>query len=407
MTDRTAASPRGPGWNRASLLCALILLIIACNPPAPAPLPHEAYVWQRQWTPAVVAALAQPDLPFAAWRVLALQVVGNRSVLATPDVAALAASARPVRLVVRIEGARMPIAVPALLAQLQPLLANWQAAGVHLVGVEIDHDCASAALADYARWLAELRAALPAQLKLSITALPTWLDAPELDGVLAISDESVLQVHAVARPQQGLFDEKRALAWARRYAERTPRPFALALPAYGVRVATGDDGAVSAVDGEGEWDRAGPGAVELRAEPQQLAGFLAALRGARLAHLSAIVWFRLPVAGDRRAYSPGMLAAMIAGRPLRAAFRAETLSAGNGSSDVFVHNVGNTDGPPPSVKLPEYCRFGDALGHYRLQRDGQALRLAPAADAWLRAGDRERVGWARCNQQLNREWNLP
>ena len=110
------------------------------------------------------------------------------------------------RLVVRIEGARGPLAVPALWAELEPLLARWRAGGVDVAGIEIDHDCATAALDDYASWLRELRDAMPRDLKLSVTALPSWLESPALDQVLGAVDDSVLQVHAVQRPDHALFD---------------------------------------------------------------------------------------------------------------------------------------------------------------------------------------------------------
>ena len=64
-----------------------------------------------------------------------------------------------------------------------PVPARWRAAGVDVVGLEIDHDCATAVLADYARWLAANRP--PAPLAWSITALPTWAGAPALPAVAA------------------------------------------------------------------------------------------------------------------------------------------------------------------------------------------------------------------------------
>lgn len=385
-------------------LLALLLLLAACQRPAPPPLTHEAYIWQRVWTPAVVNAMR--DAPVHGWRVLALQVVGTTMRTAGVDLAALAASARPVRAVIRIEGSRLPIDVATLGNELGPLLERWRAAGVLLVGIEIDHDCASAALADYSRWLTGLRTALPADLPLSITALPAWLDSPALETLLAGVDHSILQVHAVQRPQQGLYDPDQALRWIRAWDRRSARPFLAALPAYGVRVRTDASGALLTVDAEGEIDRSGSAGVEMRVEPPALARLLDALTADRPAQFDGIVWFRLPLPGDRRALSHASWAALIAASPLRADWRVQSNVQTQGSVDLWLHNAGNLDARPPPVELPVSCRFADALPPYRLHQSA-VLTLQPEADAWLRAGQRLRIGWARCSAAPPTEWSLP
>ncbi|KAG0755400.1 hypothetical protein G6F22_020623 [Rhizopus arrhizus] len=88
----------------------------------------------------------------------------------------------------------------------------WRHAGITVAGVEIDYDCATSKLPAYRDFLAALKSRLGPDSALSITALPTWLNSPELDALLKMADESVLQVHAVLNPTQGLFDAKRAHA---------------------------------------------------------------------------------------------------------------------------------------------------------------------------------------------------
>ena len=377
-----------------------ISLLLSCAQPQ---FQHQAYLWQRQWTPAVSNALSAQSASFSGWRVLGLQVVGTRFVKAGPDLAALKRSGKALRLVVRIEGARLPIDVPTLLTTLNPLIAQWRAAQLPLLGIEIDHDCASAALGDYAPWLRALRGALAADLKLSITALPTWLESEALSAVLAAVDDSVLQVHAVERPDRALFDPQRALQWTRSYAERAPHPFWIALPAYGVRVASTAQGQVVAVDAEGLFDHSGAAGRELRADPRQVADYLAKLP--RSAQLQGFVWFRLPLQGDRRAWSATTLAAVIARQPLTARFVVAARVAANGAFDLSVRNIGNLDAPAPSIELPASCRLADGLGRYRVQQEAAALRLLPS-DAWLAVGEVARVGWARCDLALAQEWSL-
>jgi hypothetical protein len=354
----------------------------------------------------VVDAVTAQAPQFSGFRVLALQVVGERVVEVTPDLAALVATQRPLRAVVRIEGARSPLAVTAVWAALEPLMQRWRAAGVRLAGVEIDHDCATAALAEYATWLRELRGVLPADVALSLTALPAWLDSPRLIEVLAAADSSVLQVHAVDQPRSGLFDAERAAGWIAAW-DGLGRPFHVALPAYGVRIATGADGALHAVDAEGPVERSGAAGTELRADPRAVAGLLQRLAAQPPAHLAGYLWFRLPVAGDQRSWSPVTLAAVRDGGPLAARFVVQASAAANGAHDLLLRNDGNLDAAPPVVDLPAHCRLGDALGRYRLELAGDGrLRFSPESDASLRAATRMQIGWVRCERALEHKWSI-
>lgn len=64
--------------------------------------------------------------------------------------------------------------VPQLVGQYQELKARAAQTGQHLVGVQIDHDCPTNLLDEYARFLKALREALPAEALISITALLDW-----------------------------------------------------------------------------------------------------------------------------------------------------------------------------------------------------------------------------------------
>ena len=64
--------------------------------------------------------------------------------------------------------------VPALLAKYQEVKQQAAKAGQRLVGLQIDHDCPTYSLTEYARFLQGLRAALPPEDLLSITTLLDW-----------------------------------------------------------------------------------------------------------------------------------------------------------------------------------------------------------------------------------------
>jgi hypothetical protein len=143
-------------------------------------------------------------------RVLALQAFPNDGWhRAQIDAPLLKHDGRPLIAVVRLDGQLKALDQQQVSAQILQMLADWQAQGLTVSGVEIDHDAGNARLLAYSEFLVHLRGALPANLPLSITALPAWLDSSQLPALLASVDSSVLQVHAVSDPRRGLFDPSR------------------------------------------------------------------------------------------------------------------------------------------------------------------------------------------------------
>lgn len=77
-------------------------------------------------------------------------------------------------------------------------LALWQATGNRILGLQIDFDAATRGLSDYASFLADLRARLPKQFKLSITGLLDWSASGDPAALLALSgciDDLVVQTY--------------------------------------------------------------------------------------------------------------------------------------------------------------------------------------------------------------------
>jgi hypothetical protein len=245
----------------------LLLTLSACEPTAaPKVFDQQLYIWQRQWQPAHAEALAQSRAQFSSLRILALQAQPQEGwTRARIDPAMLKADGRPVIAVVRLDGQLTQLDGDAIGKHIQQMLADWQAAGITVTGLELDHDCATARLPAYAELLTKLRQTLPAQLKLSITALPAWLASPQLEKLLASVDSSVLQVHAVSNPGHGLFNPQAAEQWARAYGQRSSKAFYLALPAYGVALLDSPKGA-PLVESEAPLNSRAP-RRELQAEP--------------------------------------------------------------------------------------------------------------------------------------------
>lgn len=380
------------GW---SALVA-VLLLCACERQDAAPLDQQLYVWQRQWTPAHEPALNDSRNDFSTLRVLALQAFPNAGwSRARVDFALLKRDARPLIAVIRLDGQLKALDPQAVTAQILQVLADWQGQGLTLAGVEIDHDAGSARLSVYTEFLAHLRGALPANLPLSITALPAWLDSPQLPALLATVDSSVLQVHAVSDPRRGLFDPEQAQRWAKAWGRVTDKPFYLALPAYGVALLADADGA-PVVESEVPLERGGQ-RRELLADPQQLSRLANELREDRPAHLAGLIWFRLPLANDRRAWSLSTLRAVARGDALSSQLGV-TFNEHNGLQDIALRNVGNLDSAwPARITLKaRSCEGADALAGYALQQTADLLTFTRLRDGRIPAGGQRAIGWARC-----------
>lgn len=382
-------------FTRLIVLLAALLLN-GCEQPDAPPLDQQLYVWQRQWTPAHEAALRDSRADFSTLRVLALQAFPQAGwSRARIDPALLKRDGRPLIAVVRLDGQLNGLDRDEVTAQIQQMLSDWQGLGLTLSGVEIDHDAGNARLPAYREFLTDLRAILPASVPLSITALPAWLDSPELPALLATVDSSVLQVHAVSDPRRGLFDPDQARQWARAWGRITSKPFYLALPAYGVALLPGDGG-VPVVESEVPIERGGK-RRELMADPLQLSKLGAELRADPPAHLAGLIWFRLPLANDRRAWSLTTLIAVARGDRLDSHLGLK-LSAQDGLYDISVSNPGNLDSPWPErlTLAVQGCEGADALAGYTLQQRPDLLTFTRLRDGRIPAGGQRAIGWARC-----------
>jgi Protein of unknown function (DUF3142) len=343
------------------LTIACALAAIGCGAPASATLEQDAYVWQRNWTEPVRAAVASAPAALGGLRVLVADVgKGDRSLAILPiDPAALREAHRPITLVVRVDGAQ-PIAELSL----APALAAAQAWGVPIAGLEVDHDCATARLADYAAWLHAQR---PPGVRFSITALPAWAASPALAELAATVDELVVQVHAVRAPT--IFDPVAA--------RRGLVAFAGAVPAARLRVALPTYSA--SVHGE-----------LLTVDPAVVGAFVDELKRSPVSGVIGIVWFRLPVAGDDQTWSSATFAGVI-GAPVSAGVRVTLRDRGDDRVDIIATNSSQAPAELPSVRLDGAVIAAELVSGYQPRGD----RLWAAPHHQLAAGASQAIGWAR------------
>lgn len=383
-------------FTRSMVLLMVLALTTGCERQDAPPLDQQLYVWQRQWTPAHDAALRDSRADFSTLRVLALQAFPNAGwSRARIDPALLKRDGRPVIAVIRLDGQLKALDQDEITAQIRQVIGDWQGQGLNLAGVEIDHDAGNARLPEYRQFLAQLRGALPTSLVLSITALPSWLDSRELPALLSTVDSSVLQVHAVSDPRRGLFDADQARQWAKAWSRITTKPFYLALPAYGVALLPSAGGA-PVVESEVTVEREGL-RRELLADPQSLRTLGTELRADPPKRLAGLIWFRLPLANDRRAWSLTTLLAVARGDVLDSQLKLK-LSADNGLYDIGISNQGNLDSAWPErlILVVSGCEGADALAGYALQQRPDLLTFTRLRDGRIPAGGQRAVGWARC-----------
>ncbi len=243
-----------------------------------------------------------------------------------------------------------------------------------------------------------LRARLPATVKLSITALPTWMNSPALERLAANLEELVLQVHAVDDPHRWLFDPAQAERWVHAFARRIPRPIRVALPAYDVRVTWRRDGRLASVEGERPLLTGSAPGETLRTSPQAVLAFLHAMQRNAPDNLAGIVWFRLPTDVDRRAWSPDTWRAVVSDQMPPVTLSATLVATDDpGVWTVTVSNDGAIDATAPRrVRLDANCTLADGANGFRLV-DGAPLSLQSKGGR-LRAHEIRIIGWAHCTE---------
>lgn len=83
---------------------------------------------------------------------------------------------------------------PTIVPKIVRLMQRWQAAGNQVVGLQVDFDAATHQLADYARFLRELRQQLPPEFALGVTGLLDWAKTGDVATLNALAvDELVIQ----------------------------------------------------------------------------------------------------------------------------------------------------------------------------------------------------------------------
>ncbi len=345
---------------------------------AEGPFRHDAFAWQRRWTPAVLEAVAQPSAEIDGLLVLMGEVewpAGPQLVRTEADLTLLAALERPVGIALRVgvpPAGWGPQVAEATLAAVEDLRAEAEASGLQPSELHLDIDVPTSRLDSYASWLPRVRAAWPG-VPLTITGLPTWLESDSLPAVLGTVDGWVLQVHWLDRWWGRLLDsdQARAAVWS---AGALGTPFRVALPTYRSR--------------------------GVRGEPSALVDLLQGWSLRRPANMTGVVWFRLPVDGERDTLPRAAFEAVLGGRVPTATAEVTvaeaTEEAAPGTLDVFVTATGEDEVMNPCVEVAWDGHSPVALDAVRGTPESEAGRAWFEVQGLVRPGDEPRpAGWIR------------
>lgn len=394
--------------------------LVSGPPPSQTPLTQEAYVWQRTHTPEVRSAVERGGGKFQRLTFLAAELRWPaRDWAAPPEIVRVKLDLPPadvcpaIGLALRVHAYHGSFAAdsPAtrhLAALALEVIKNAETGGHRVSELQLDFDAAESQLDSYALWLAELRR-MVAPVPVAFTALPSWLDHPAAFARLARSAGGfVLQVHSLALPSSPaaispLCEPAEALRAIRRAADAEV-PFRVALPTYGYEVGFDPRGRFLgiAADGSARVWPAGATVRTVRADPAALASLVSGFQRQHPAQLTGLIWYRLPVDGERLNWPWPALAAVMQGRTPGARVHLEVASspADPALLQITLRNSGDDDAlstPAASLNWSGARRVAaDALAGFSFAAESAtSARLEAPAGFRLPPGSTRPVGWLR------------
>jgi Protein of unknown function (DUF3142) len=114
--------------------------------------------------------------------------------------------AQGIYLTYRLEG-KLP-SPSAVVAIFNTAAAQWQRHGVLVRGLQLDFDSPTGQLLNYSAFLQQVRGALPAPYRLSITGLGDWLhdkQTPQVQALLHHADEIIFQLYQGWNPLPNMY----------------------------------------------------------------------------------------------------------------------------------------------------------------------------------------------------------
>lgn len=374
------------------------LLVVGCQKLTRQPLTVEAYVWQAPDRPEVSEAINRSAGIVSKLHIRAAEMkwTGERF---TTQRFLTKLPAPGCGLVVRIGSSAAQLKwTPEQIEAVAETVREFAKLGPS--EIQCDYDCPQKRLGTYRTMLDALQIAA-GPVPIFPTALPSWLGEPDFKNLIRNRSGYVLQVHSLQLPKRKgepvlVFNPETARAAARRAAEFDV-PFRIAMATYGCEVRFGSDGKVTDVISE---DLSAPSTLERSyalADPRASARLVREWTQDPPEGMQGVIWYRLPIASDRRNWSWQTFQLVTHGEEDPAAAELEATS-GPGARDLSIVNHGKFP-----VKLPGEIIIttpvvaADAVGAYRLEQRAEGLHFIIRTDVWpwLDPGKKIPTGWLR------------
>jgi hypothetical protein len=400
--------------NTKTFLIVTLLAFAGCNRPeqqVSGPLKQRGYVWQREWTPAVIDAVGEAGRHMDGVVLLGAEInlAGKKPELVkvSIDWEAVKRQQAHCSIALRVAPFAGPfraddVATHVIVDVAKELIGEASAHGVKLEEFQFDFDCAQKNLAGYRTWLQSLRSVVH-PVRFVITTLPAWLDDSEFRALVKETDGYVLQVHSVPISKGGgatLCETRLARQWVNK-AARLELPFSVALPTYRCSAGYGPDGKLISVAMDSVQPSWSPGTqvLEFRTDADELATLVDEWQKLRPVELHELLWYRVPIATDARNWHWITLSTVMAGR--RPERKLSVVQEGQNPIDLSIFNAGEADEQFASDVTASWDGAGltasDALAGWNVRpENGRAIFSAVAQHGVrLAPGTSRKIGWLR------------
>jgi len=411
--------------NTKTILLIALIALAGCHrteQTISGPLKQRGYVWQREWTPAVIDAIGEAEPRMDGVVLLGAEVnLGGKKpeiVKAPIDWDAVKRQSKHCSIALRVSPFAGPFraddaAARTIIDLTRELLSGAREHNVDVEELQFDFDCARKNLGAYRTWLQMLRPVVhPARFV--ITTLPAWLDDSQFSALVREVDGYVLQVHSVpisAGTNAKLSDARLARGWVRK-AARFGIPFEVALPTYRCAAGYGPDGKLLSVAMDSVQPVWPPGTrvLEFGADADEIAALVNDWQKTRPPQLRELIWYRVPIATDTRNWRWPTLSAVMSGRLPK--HKLNILQEGENPIDLSIFNAGEADEQLNANVTATWNGAGltasDALAGWNVKSEnGRAIFKVTASHGLrLPPGATRRIGWLRFDQTTTLETDL-
>ena len=386
------------------------------------PLRQRGYLWQREWTPAVIDAIGETEKRMNGVVLLGAEVSFARKnseiVKASIDWEAVRRQTSRCSVALRVA----PFAGPfrsdddvgrTIVDLAKQFLTDARAHDVEIEEFQLDFDCAQKNLDGYRAWLRMLRATIH-PVRFVITALPAWLDDSNFTRLVRETDGYVLQVHSVPISSGSgttLCDTRSARQWVKK-AAKLRTAFSVALPTYRCAAGYGPDGKLLSVAMDSVQPSWPPGTrvLEFGANADEIAALVKDWQQARPPELRELIWYRVPIASDTRNWRWATLSAVMAGRLPE--HKINIVQEGENPVDLSIFNAGEADEQLRANVTVTWngteLTAADALSGWNVRSEnGRAVfNVTALRGLRLPPGSTRKIGWLRFERTTNLETGL-